>query len=504
MTVSKNVRNFSIFILFVCGSVLCATAAVDRTLEEDAVGRDVVDATVEKIHASGIFPDDHEFLRRLAYVSTRDRGSQRIKPPDDNFGGLWNVTFDMYNKTLAPTLAIQHEQIQDYFNISWENTTWHDLRTPLYSGLAARLYVHSVLPEVPVAVMDQATMWSLFYMVPLPAYWKPITYVNLSQEYEASVLSYSTSLDLLILIDSSGSSSATPENFDVYKKRLSEFFQLLPLLTDSVRVGLIAFNNQAEVVLPFNYYTNMNDTLEAIASLKNPTGSANTNAALELARDIFLNATNHTAFKAVITLTEGNSATGVGSVTLLQDLGIATYAVGMYSNPNKDELLKLAGENLGRVFSWTDSEQLDILYKILHKAGTEISYPLTLGMLATTSLVKHELRYYKIDLPSEGITLSFQSTEGSVSGFYCATKEFPNSAIYDEQIDNQRGSFVEPSSLGSETIFVAIEGDQFANTFSMNLQKGNQVGSGAGRGMNSGVFTIMSTFVVALIAANLN
>lgn len=46
--------------------------AVDRTMEEEAVGADVVVATISKIESANAFPSDKRLLRKIAFVETAD------------------------------------------------------------------------------------------------------------------------------------------------------------------------------------------------------------------------------------------------------------------------------------------------------------------------------------------------------------------------------------------------------------------------------------------------
>lgn len=46
--------------------------ARDRTTERGATGTDVVYASISRLQASCIFPNDYQFLRRLAWVESGD------------------------------------------------------------------------------------------------------------------------------------------------------------------------------------------------------------------------------------------------------------------------------------------------------------------------------------------------------------------------------------------------------------------------------------------------
>ena len=63
---------------------------VDETRQPGSAGRAVVDAVIELIEASCIFPDDKSFMRRLAYVESTD-GTDEKTFRDDYDGGIWQV-----------------------------------------------------------------------------------------------------------------------------------------------------------------------------------------------------------------------------------------------------------------------------------------------------------------------------------------------------------------------------------------------------------------------------
>lgn len=62
----------------------------DRTLEERAAGADIVQAVVDIIRENCIYPNDRVFLRRLAYVQSRDGLDVRTFRPNF-YGGIWQV-----------------------------------------------------------------------------------------------------------------------------------------------------------------------------------------------------------------------------------------------------------------------------------------------------------------------------------------------------------------------------------------------------------------------------
>lgn len=61
-------------------------------VQAGASGAGVVDAVVNLIYHSCIFPEDYLFLRRLAYVETRDGTIPYTYDPNYYYAGIWRVT----------------------------------------------------------------------------------------------------------------------------------------------------------------------------------------------------------------------------------------------------------------------------------------------------------------------------------------------------------------------------------------------------------------------------
>lgn len=69
--------------------------SVDKTLLPNAHGPDVVEAVVNIIRESCLFADDRRFLRRLAYVESRD-GSAPKTFRAGYYGGIWQVIWKCF------------------------------------------------------------------------------------------------------------------------------------------------------------------------------------------------------------------------------------------------------------------------------------------------------------------------------------------------------------------------------------------------------------------------
>lgn len=140
----------------------------DLTRIPGSSGTTVVQATDALIRDSGIFPDDHQLLRRIAWVESKD-GTDPRTYRQGYHGGIWQVDLtgfrDTQDTTSHPGLVSKFQEIQRRFGIDWPSVQWEDLRKPLYSGLAARLFLSNVAESIPLAsnVTGQASYWKRHY-----------------------------------------------------------------------------------------------------------------------------------------------------------------------------------------------------------------------------------------------------------------------------------------------------------------------------------------------------
>ena len=155
------------FCLFIWPPAVIAQGQ-DLTSTPGSSGTPVVLATVALIRESGIFPDDRQLLRRLAWVESRD-GTDSRTYRQGYYGGIWQVDLiafqDTQNTTSRSGLVSTFREIQRQFNIDWPSVQWEDLHRPLYSGLAARLILLNVAESIPLAsdVAGQASYWRRHY-----------------------------------------------------------------------------------------------------------------------------------------------------------------------------------------------------------------------------------------------------------------------------------------------------------------------------------------------------
>lgn len=137
-------------------------------LQEGGNGSAVVLLAIARLQQSGIFADDNELLRRIAYVETRD-GTAENTYRQGYDGGIWavdeNVFLDTQNVDAYPRLRAKFDQIRKELNVDWYSTRWSDLRKPLYSAIASRLVLYNVPRAIPLAddISGQAELWANYY-----------------------------------------------------------------------------------------------------------------------------------------------------------------------------------------------------------------------------------------------------------------------------------------------------------------------------------------------------
>ena len=84
-------------------------------------------------------------------------------------GGIWQVDESIFDQTqdttTHPELASLYTQINSTLGIYWPSSTWVDLRRPLYSALAARLFFATVGEDIPMSgdLQGQAEYWKTHF-----------------------------------------------------------------------------------------------------------------------------------------------------------------------------------------------------------------------------------------------------------------------------------------------------------------------------------------------------
>jgi len=126
-------------------------------------GESVVKEVVDTINDLGIFPNDHDFLCRVAWVESK-YGEASGTYRSGYHGGIWQVDEIAYDETVTQKgLKKYRDKIKAKLGIDWNDTEWEDLDKPLYSGLAARLFLARLSAPIPTDLASQAQYWKTHY-----------------------------------------------------------------------------------------------------------------------------------------------------------------------------------------------------------------------------------------------------------------------------------------------------------------------------------------------------
>ena len=155
-------------LLLAIGTCITCAASQNITYQEEAAGSEATLLSIGSIQQSGVFGDDNELLRRIAYTETRD-GTLSTTYRSGYHGGIWAVDEAEFLRTKNTTqyrrLPAKFQQIQFHFGINWLTVQWRELRKPLYSALAARLVIYIAPSSIPSAddLPGQAQFWVTHY-----------------------------------------------------------------------------------------------------------------------------------------------------------------------------------------------------------------------------------------------------------------------------------------------------------------------------------------------------
>ena len=146
----------------VLGTVLLTgvVLGVDKTVNNDATGADVVHAVIIKLSTcekTNFHISDHHLLRRIAYVETKDGVVKNDK--ERKLYGIWavdDVTFSITIKNISNVCGHLNSPGCLLSNLSFECA-----RKPLYSGLIAKLYLRDYEQQIPTSdnITGQAMFW---------------------------------------------------------------------------------------------------------------------------------------------------------------------------------------------------------------------------------------------------------------------------------------------------------------------------------------------------------
>ncbi|XP_041372526.1 uncharacterized protein LOC121385804 [Gigantopelta aegis] len=359
--------------ILVSGVLLAsATLAIDLTLSPGARGGDVVAAVVDRIRSKCIFPNDRLFLRRLAYVETRDGEDSRTYRAGYH-GGIWQVDSLklMVSQTCMSRTIRECNLIQSEFGINWPRVRWAELRKPLYSGLAAAMFILTKMAnQIPGDMAGQAQFWRYNFN----SFGNIATFVNRAETLRDNVCTDNV-IDLAFILDGSG--SILPGDFTRTLVFVRNVISGLDISPSTARVAAVEYGDTVAVNFKFNQYSSKQSLLTAVSKINKRHGGTNTAAALGNVTSIIFNQLNGArpdAKHIAILLTDGVSKNVTQTIHAANDLrskGVTVFAIGV-GNVNQAELMGVASNpSCTRMFLLDNFREIDSLMYELRKSSCE-------------------------------------------------------------------------------------------------------------------------------------
>ncbi|XP_050390698.1 uncharacterized protein LOC130010268 [Patella vulgata] len=370
-------KKYALFILILLANVEDTQSQADLTIQENAKGEPVVQAVVDAIRSHCIFASDRLFLRRLALVQSND-GEDSKTYRDGYHGGIWQIDEDKYHQTQTCPGILENvcENIETRLEINWQSTTWRDLRKPLYSGLAASLYVmykNNISSNTPDGISGSRTHQSLIWKTLFAPDEATASFLN---TIEANNDVCQKAIDLAFLIDGSG--SIGPLNFDITRQFMIEVTNRLFISPEGTQAAAVQFSSSAQIEFYLNDHSTEGSLKRAIGGIAYGGGSTNTATGLNLAANqVFVaenGMRNHSA-KVALVLTDGHSndqmATEEAS-QLLKSKGVTVFAIGVGDGINENELQAISSDpDCTHVFILKDFSEVETIINAIQKRACQ-------------------------------------------------------------------------------------------------------------------------------------
>ena len=144
------------------------------------------------------------------------------------------------------------------------------------------------------------------------------------------------------------------DNFQIIKDSIKTFIRTFNVSSGLTRVGVIVFSTNATAVFKLDSYTTQSDVEQAIDNITYPAGGTYTGKALtKAAEDLFgpNSVRSSNVSKILVVVTDGVSTDEVSQpATLLKNINVVPYVVGIGSNCDVTQLEQIAVNATNRVF----------------------------------------------------------------------------------------------------------------------------------------------------------
>ncbi|CAF0961359.1 unnamed protein product [Brachionus calyciflorus] len=298
------------------------------------------------------------------------------------------------------------------------------------------------------------------------------------------VENYSTNMDLVIIMDNSGSIGSY--DFQKEKSFSKALIQNLDIGFNKSRIGIIHFSNKATVVTSFIQTTNTSDLLKKVDNIVYAGGGTNTADALILANNTILQENNgmrpieEGIPKIVFVITDGVSNSRIETLAAAQAIKKRGYSIITAGVGNIDEeeckLMSSTPFDFEYVNNFNDLN--DILFNIASKSVLQPAPVIALTSIKST-ISKNQYKYFKYPLGNlTQFTIQLDQLSGNSALFYSFVNPNPkddSDLISDSSSRRRRqtqtqAKYYNVNKLTNEsydTLYVSIKGYDTINSFEM-------------------------------------
>jgi len=284
-------------------------------------------------------------------------------------------------------------------------------------------------------------------------------------------------MNLEIVLDGSG--SIDPADFEKAKQFVAELVSTFSLA--STRIGMTVFSDAVTTIFPLNNVLTAQEMDDRIRNAVQPQSTTATHLAIDDAVRELQNSNllGTTAPKVILVLTDGhsnNNADTVVSAGKAKAAGIATFAVGIGSNVDRNELIQIAGDDENRVISTSNFDALLELTFTINSETCKVPQTPQFGQTVKDVVGVLEKRFFKYPVPSNGLTVTLTTQTGRSRGFYSYNFPTPSSAINDGIVDGKTFIPPPPSTRAANNgggVFITVQGIQINTNYTLNAVQGN-------------------------------
>lgn len=481
-------------------------ACKDATKIPKAYDTDVVNAVVKKIQDTCIFPNDYQFLGRVAWVESKfGRAFGKNESAWETFrghGGIWQVDPIAVNDSKLLNSATKGNILKVLgVNIDEVDRTKGDLQTPLIGGVVARSFLLRKPAAIPMDLNEQAEYWKQVYNSGSGA-GSAAKFLN--DVASMPVLCGSQGADVLFILDSSGSIGR--ETFELVKTFVAQVVQdsHWTIAENSFKFAIDVFSDSALSFVTFNSYTTLAELLAKIPEIPYMDSGTNMIGALLQASNSFNHARPESRGfpRVAVLVTDGIPNSDPSAyATALKSKGIELFTIGVGSGTNTKLLLEMASvPNCMHFFLVSSYAALaqDFPQELQARTCQSISQAPSTSTQIDSAVSQGQSLYFEIAANvTTGLTVKIGTIEGYCVVYVSQTTRNPSEADYDHKIIGDSGKtaelYLSPTDLGlsptkmfiqqaissvkdSETevsVFVGVTGGDINNNFTLQYEKGN-------------------------------